>query len=155
MTSNDILRRLRYAFDYHESHLKAIYGRVDYPIEEETIAAWLKNDDDPAYRICPDRDLAAFLNGLIIEKRGAKEGPKPVPEDKLNNNIVFKKLRIALNLQSEEILEILEGQGVRISKHELSAFFRNPDHKHYRSCKDQVLRNFLTGIHKKYRPQQS
>jgi len=40
---------------------------------------------------------------------------------------------------------------LKISKHELSAFFRRPDHKHYRTCKDQILRNFLKGLQLKYR----
>jgi len=38
-----------------------------------------------------------------------------------------------------------------LSKHELSALFRRPDHKNYRECLDQVLRNFLDGMEKHYR----
>jgi uncharacterized protein YehS (DUF1456 family) len=41
---------------------------------------------------------------------------------------------------------------LRMSEHELSAFFRKPGHKHYRLCKDQILRNFLRGVQLKYRP---
>jgi uncharacterized protein YehS (DUF1456 family) len=61
------------------------------------------------------------------------------------------KLKIALNLKAEDVLEILELAEFRISKHELSAFFRKPGHKHYRECKDQILRNFLQGMQLKYR----
>jgi uncharacterized protein YehS (DUF1456 family) len=43
-------------------------------------------------------------------------------------------------------------RGFRLSKHELSAFFRNPTQPQYRECKDQVLRNFLMGLQMKYRP---
>ena len=53
---------------------------------------------------------------------------------------------------AEDILELLAKVDLRISKHELSAFFRKPGHKHYRECKDQVLRNFLNGLQLKYRP---
>jgi uncharacterized protein YehS (DUF1456 family) len=53
--------------------------------------------------------------------------------------------------RAEEILSILSLADLNISKHELSAFFRRPDHKHYRVCKDQILRNFLTGLQIKYR----
>ncbi|NOZ38536.1 MAG: DUF1456 family protein, partial [Gammaproteobacteria bacterium] len=60
--------------------------------------------------------------------------------------------KIALNLKDEDILEIMGLAGLSISKHELSAFFRRPDHKHYRECKDQILRNFLKGMRLKYRP---
>ena len=80
-----------------------------------------------------------------------KEGPAPVPEKNLTNNSIFMKLKIALNLQAEDILEIMDSQDFRISKHELSAFFRKPGHKHYRECKDQILRVFLKGLQQKYR----
>ena len=64
------------------------------------------------------------------------------------------KLKIALNLKAEDVLEIMELAGLSISKHELSAFFRKPDHKHYRQCKDQIMRNFLMGLQLKLRPKE-
>ena len=66
--------------------------------------------------------------------------------------MIFMKLKIALNLKAEDVLEVLALADLRISKHELSAFFRKPDNKHYRECKDQILRNFLKGLQLKYRP---
>jgi len=80
-----------------------------------------------------------------------KEGKQPSPEQRINNNIIFRKLKIALNLKAEDVLEILNLSDMDISKHELSAFFRKPGHKHYRNCMDQILRNFLNGIQLKYR----
>ncbi len=129
----------------------AIFGLAGYQVTREQISAWLKKDDDPAYQRCSDTQLAIFLNGLINYKRGKKEGPQPEPEQRLTNNIIFRKLRIALNLKAEDILEIMDLAGLHISKHELSAFFRKPGHKHYRECKDQILRNFLKGVQLKYR----
>ena len=152
MTNNDVLRRIRYAFDFNDSKMIALFGLADHPVTRAQISDWLKKDDDPAFQECSDTQLAIFLNGLINDKRGKKEGPQPEPEQHLTNNIIFKKLRIALNLKTEDILEILGLAGVRISEHELSAFFRRPDHKHYRECKDQILRNFLKGVQLKYRP---
>ena len=61
------------------------------------------------------------------------------------------KFKIALNLKAEDVLEIMDLAAFGISKHELSAFFRRPGHKHYRACKDQILRNFLKGVQLKYR----
>ena len=151
MTNNDILRRIRYIFDFNDSKMIAIFGLADHQVTREQISDWLKKDDDPAYKKCSDTQLAIFLNGLINDKRGKKEGPQPKPEKHLNNNIILKKLRIALNLKAEDILEIMDLTNLRISKHELSAFFRKPDHKHYRDCKDQLLRNFLKGMQLKYR----
>jgi uncharacterized protein YehS (DUF1456 family) len=130
-----------------------VFGLADYKVTREQISDWLKKDDDPAYQNCNDTQLAIFLNGLINEKRGKKEGPQAKPEKKLNNNIIFRKLKIALNLKNEDVLDILELADLRISKHELSAFFRREDHKHYRICKDQILRNFIKGMRLKYRPE--
>jgi len=129
----------------------AVFGLADHQVTREQISNWLKKDDDPAYQKCSDIQLAIFLNGLINDKRGKKEGPQPEPEQRLTNNIIFRKLKIALNLKAEDVLEIMDLANLRISKHELSAFFRKPGHKHYRDCKDQILRNFLKGVQLKYR----
>jgi len=151
VTNNDILRRIRYIFDFNDSKMIAVFGLADHQVTREQISGWLKKDDDPAYLKCSDTLLAIFLNGLINDKRGKKEGSQPEPEQRLTNNIIFRKLKIALNLKAEGILEIMDLANLRISKHELSAFFRKPDHKHYRDCKDQILRNFLKGVQLKYR----
>jgi len=114
------------------------------------ISDWLKKDEDPEIKQLYDVELAAFLNGLIIDKRGKKDGEQPKTEKRLNNNIVFRKLKIALNLKDDDILNILDLADMCISKHELSAFFRNPSQEQYRLCKDQILRNFLQGLQTKY-----
>jgi uncharacterized protein YehS (DUF1456 family) len=151
MTNNDILRRIRYTFDFNDSKMIAIFGLAEHQVTRGQISDWLKKDDDPAYQECSDTQLAIFLNGLINDNRGKKEGQQPEPEKRLTNNIIFRKLRIALDLKSEDILEIMKLADYRISKHELSAFFRKRDHKHYRDCKDQILRKFLKGVQLKYR----
>lgn len=151
MTNNDVLRRIRYTFNFDDSKMIAIFGLAGLEVTRAQISDWLKKEDDPDYSRCDDRQFATFLNGMIIDKRGKKDGPQPVPESQLNNNIIFRKLKIALNLQAEEVLQLVNQGDFRISKHELSAFFRKPAHKHYRECKDQVLRNFLKGVQIKYR----
>jgi len=151
MTNNDILRRIRYTFDFSDSKMIALFGLADLDVTREQVSDWLKKEDDPAFQNCTDKQLAIFLNGLIIDKRGKKDGPQPEPEKRLTNNIVFRKLRIALDLKTEDVMKIMELADLRISNHELSAFFRKPGHKHYRECKDQILRNFLKGIQLKYR----
>ncbi len=151
MTNNDILRRIRYIFDFNDSKMIAIFGLADHQVTRGQISDWLKKDDDPAYQKCGDTQLAIFLNGLINDKRGKKEGAQPESEKRLTNNIIFMKLKIALNLKAEDVLEIMNLANLSMSKHELSAFFRKPGHKHYRDCKDQILRNFLKGMQLKYR----
>jgi uncharacterized protein YehS (DUF1456 family) len=151
MTNNDILRRIRYTFNFDDDKMIAIFGQAGLKVTRAEISDWLKKDDDPDYKNCGDLQLATFLNGLIIEKRGKKDGPQPEPEKKLNNNIIFRKLKIALNLQADDVIALVNQADFRISKHELSAFFRKPGHKHYRECKDQVLRYFMKGMQLKYR----
>ena len=154
MTNNDILRRIRYTYDFNDSKMIDIFAQADIEVTREQISDWLKQDDDPDYNACTDAVFASFLNGLINEKRGKKDGPQPEPEKRLTNNIIFRKLKIALNLKDDDVLEIMELADFRISKHELSAFFRKAGHKHYRDCKDQILRRFLQGMQLKYRPEE-
>ena len=151
MTNNDILRRIRYTFDFNDAKMIAIFGLADHKVTREQISSWLKKEDDVAFHECSDTQLAIFLNGLINDRRGKKEGPQPNPEKNLTNNIILRKIKIALDLQADDILEILNLTNVNISKHELSAFFRKPGHKHYRDCLDQILRNFMNGVQLKYR----
>ena len=151
MTSNDVMRRIRFIFDLNDDKMIELFSHVGHTVTRAQISDWLKKDDDPAYVECADTELAMFLNGFIVEKRGRKDGPQPEPETELTNNIIFLKLKIALNLQAEGVLETLRRADFWLSKHELSAFFRKPGHKHFRECKDQVLRNFLNGLKDQYR----
>lgn len=151
MTNNDVLRRIRYAFDFDDSKMISIFGQADHVMTREQISNWLKKDEDPDFEVLSDLNLAIYLNGLINDRRGRKEGAQVQPEKRINNNIILRKLKIALDLQADDILRILAISGLEISSHELSAFFRKPDHKHFRKCKDQILRNFVDGIQQEYR----
>lgn len=152
MTNNDILRRIRYTFNLADRKMIAIFALADVGVTTEQVINWLKKDEDKDQVSLTDTMLAAFLNGFITEKRGKKDGPAPAIEKKLNNNLILTKLKIALNLKAEEIISLLDNVGFKLSKPELSAFSRKPDHKHYRECKDQVLRNFLMALQKQFRP---
>ena len=152
MNKNDILRRIRYIFDLSNSEMIAVFGQAGYEVSREQVSAWLKKDDDPACQKCTDTELAIFLNGLINHKRGKREESQPEPEQILDNNAILKKLKIAVNFKAEDVIRVLSLAGLQISKHELSAFFRKPRHKHYRECKNQMLRNFLKGLQLELRP---
>lgn len=152
MNNNDILRRTRYTFDLSDDQMIQIFALADHETTRAEVSNWLKKDDHPEQQQLYDKELAIFLNGFINLKRGKKEGPQPKPEKSLNNNIVLRKFKIALNLKDEDILHILDLANFRFGKSELSALFRKPDHQHFRKCKDQVLRNFIYGMQLKYRP---
>jgi uncharacterized protein YehS (DUF1456 family) len=151
MTTNDVLRRIRYTFDFDDATMIKMFALADLEVTRTQVSDWLKKEEDPDFQKCSDRELAIFLNGLIIDKRGKKDGPQAEPESRLSNNIIFRKLKIALNLQADEVQTLVNQGDFSISKHELSAFFRKPENRHYRECKDQVLRNFLKGVQLKYR----
>jgi uncharacterized protein YehS (DUF1456 family) len=152
LTNNDILRRIRYTFDLKDSAMIEIFSSADFNATEGQVASWLKKEEDDTFLKLNDTELAVFLNGFINFKRGKRDGLQPKPEEHLNNNMVFQKLRIALNLKAVDILDILQLADFQLSKHELSAFFRKPDKKNYRECEDQILRNFLLGIQCQLRP---
>ncbi|CAM4228058.1 YehS family protein [Vibrio neonatus] len=152
MTNNDILRRIRYTFDLKDADMINVFAAADLEVTRSQVSNWLKREEDEQFCKIIDKELAIFLNGFINIKRGKREGEQPKPESRLTNNMIFMKLRIALNMKAEDILDTLKVADLNVSKHELSAFFRKPDNKHYRECKDQILRNFLTGVQLQLRP---
>ena len=145
MTNNDILRRMRYALNMNNAgiiHVLALGGRA---MTEGDLDLLLKKDEDPGFVDCPDLLLEAFLDGLIIARRGPRPGG-PEPAEVLNNNLILRKIRIALELKDTDIVRILKAGGMEISKSELSALFRKPGHRNFKPCRDQLLRRFLTGL---------
>lgn len=146
------MRRIRYTFDFNDNDMIEVFSAADLTVSREQVINWLKKEEDDSFCKIIDKELAQFLNGLINQKRGKREGAQPEPESRLTNNMIFMKLRIAMNMKAEDILDTLKLVDFRLSKHELSAFFRKPDNKHYRECQDQILRNFLMGLQLQLRP---
>ncbi len=64
----------------------------------------------------------------------------------MDNNDILKKLRVALSLKNDDIIEILSLVDFQITKGALGDMFRNPDQPGYVEAQDQVLRNFLNGL---------
>lgn len=64
----------------------------------------------------------------------------------LTNNDILKKIRVALELKDEDVVKILKLANFEITKSELNALYRKPDHPNYKECGDQLLRNFLNGL---------
>lgn len=152
MTNNDVLRRVRYIFDFSDDTMIKLFALADQTVSRAEVSDWLKKEEDEGFQELTDTQLAIFLNGFIVDKRGPKDGPAAEPEERINNNIIFRKLKIALDLKAEDILALLESVETKISKHELSAFFRKVGHKHYRACNNQMLRQFLKAVQLRERP---
>jgi len=149
MINNDVLRSIRYMLDLSDIKVVEITRLADpaFPIEKADVQAFLRREDDPDYGECDSSVLAHFLDGLILYYRGRDESlpPRPV-EKRITNNVVLKKLRVAFELKDVDMHQAFEAAGFPISKPELSALFRQPGHKNYRVCGDQLLRNFLKGL---------
>lgn len=147
MTNNDVLRRLRYALNLPDPLTVKIFqlgGREATPAD---LVVWMSKEEEPGYAACRDEVLAAFLDGFIAFRRGPRpaDAPAPVPE-RLTNNLILKKLRIALAYQEADMLAALAAGGMTVSSNELSALFRKPGQKNFKPCGDQIVRAFLTGL---------
>ena len=147
-----MLRRIRYAFDLRDTKLVSIFANGGLTVELEQVKRWLKKDDDEQMLAIADVELASFLNGYIIEKRGPRDGEQVKAETTLTKNLILMKLKIALSLQTDDIVNMLKQTGFTVSQSELTAFFRKPTHKNYRHCKAQFLRNFIQAIQDQHRP---
>ncbi len=149
MINNDVLRSIRYLLDLSDGKVVEIAKLADAALEldKSEVQAYLKKDDDPGYAECSNRMLAHFLDGLIIHYRGRNPDlpPRPV-EQRITNNVVLKKLRVAFELKDVDMHQAFADVGFPLSKSELSALFRQPEHKNFRLCGDQLLRNFLKGL---------
>ncbi|WP_318505752.1 DUF1456 family protein [Bacillus sp. T3] len=161
MENNDILIRLRYALDIKNTDMVEIFklGGVDLT-KEEVLKVLTKSNDEEENEDNNSKlnniKLESFLNGFITFKRG-KQDPKPGQPERPPlshesiNNILLKKLKIALSLTSEDMIDLLKLAGVTITKGELSAILRKEGHKNYKECGDKYARNFLKGLTIKYR----
>lgn len=149
MINNDILRAIRYMLDLSDARVVELVELADpgFTLDKELAQAYLKKDGEDGYVECPNPVLARFLDGLIIHRRGRDESAPPRPlEKRVTNNVVLKKLRVAFELKDVDMHQILESTGFPVSKPELSALFRQPEHKNFKLCGDQLLRNFMKGL---------
>ncbi|MEC7942051.1 MAG: DUF1456 family protein [Pseudomonadota bacterium] len=152
MTNNEILRRIQHALNLKNAQIIKAIEQADVTVTHDQMINWLKADNDKSCSKMKDKELAVFLNGLINLKRGKKEGAQPKPEITLTNNMIFMKLRIALNMKAEDVLDVLEVVGISLSKYEIGAYFRKPENKNYKVCEDQLLCDFLNGVQFTNRP---
>lgn len=162
MDNNDILIRLRYALDIKDSDMIKIFELGGITVSKEELLKILANsysEDSQNIINCDYHMLESFFNGFIIFKRGENKGAddqvvKPqfhIKDSKNVNNVMLKKIKIALALSSDDMLSIFELTDMKISKGELSAVFRKEGHRNYKECGDRYARNFLKGLSLKYR----
>ncbi len=163
MDNNDILIRLRYALEIKNKEMAEIFklGGVEVSVPEviQILTKFDEEEDNEDQIKCTHSMLDSFLNGLIIFKRGKqepKQGQANTPESSIKisehvNNLLLKKVKIAMALTTEDMLDIFDNAGLTVTKGELGALLRKAGHKNYMECGDKFARNFLKGLAIKYR----
>jgi uncharacterized protein YehS (DUF1456 family) len=162
MLNNDIMIRLRYALDIKDTDMVEIFNLGGVNVTKDDVRMMLQKIDEDEYgdEEVPDdyirinnAMMEQFLNGMVTFKRGKRPGENAAPPltGETVNNQLLKKVKIALSLTSEDMLEIFDLAGVRVSKGELGAILRKEGHKNYRECGDKFARNFLKGLALKFR----
>ncbi len=153
--NNYCLRRLRYAMNLDNQALIKLFANIGYKLELNELKPFLLKEEESGYLELADYLLVIFLDALILSKRGARDGAETLQQSelvsqskrvKVNNNLILNKIKIAFSLTTDDIIDILALADFRLSKSELSALFRNPTHRNYRECGNQLIRNFLTGL---------
>ena len=149
MINNDVLRSIRYMLDLSDHKVVEIAHLADpeLPLDKDDVRACLLREEEPGHQACSDATLAHVLDGLIVHLRGRDESVPPRPvEKRIRNNVVLKKLRVAFQLKDDDMHQVFAAAGFPLARPELSALFRQPGHKNYRACGDQLLRAFLKGL---------
>lgn len=132
-----------------------LFANIGYKLELNELKPFLLKEEESGYLELADYLLVIFLDALILSKRGARDGAETLQQSelvsqskrvKVNNNLILNKIKIAFSLTTDDIIDILALADFRLSKSELSALFRNPTHRNYRECGNQLIRNFLTGL---------
>ncbi len=146
MTNNDILRRLRYTLNLNDEGMAHLFALGGQAATNEEVDLWTRPDGDPDHEPMTDYALATFLNGLIVARRGPREGPALVAERELDNNLILRKVRVAFSLKTDDLVALAARMDKTVGAHEVNAFFRRPDQRQYRPLNDQYLRYFLSGL---------
>lgn len=141
MKNNKIIIQLVTVAKLSVADISKIYKSQKFEIKEESITKLLEEKES-----CSFEKLGVFLDGFIEFKRGKSTNPNNDEVIELNNNLIFKKIRVALELKEIETLEAFKKGGKPVSKGQLSYFLRKQGHKNFRKLYDEELSSFLTGL---------
>lgn len=149
--TNEILYRIQKALNLTMEEMLKAYELENYKMDASHLKSLLKRRQDDGFKVASYEELGLFLDGFVTLKRGPS--PKKTNDDEavdLTNNLILKKLRIALNLKESEIEIIFGLADVELSKQQLASLFRKEDHKNFKVCSDELLMAFLYGLDEFY-----
>ncbi len=151
MQINDILFKLKKALSLSQEDIIKAYALADYEMTKERLESILKRRQDRGYQEATYEELGVFLDGLVLLKRGSSD--KVANENEpiaLTNNLILKKVRVAMELKEPELLILFALAEVELSKRQIGALFRKEGTKNFKACSDEVLMAFLEGLDEFY-----
>jgi len=151
LNTNNILYKIQKALNLNSNEILKAYELEAYKMESTHLDSLLKRRQDKDFKLCSYEELGVFLDGLVTLKRG----PSPKKSDtneavELTNNLILKKLRIALELKEAETEIIFSLGEAELSKQQLASLFRKEGHKNFKECSDELLMAFLDGLDEFY-----
>ena len=148
--TNEIIYRIHKALHLSLDEIIEAYTLEEYKMETSHLEALLKRRQDDGFMLCSYEELGVFLDGLVTLKRGPSPKKKSEEAVELTNNLILKKLRIALELKESETEIIFGLADVELSKQQLASLFRKEGHKNFKACSDELLMAFLEGLDEFY-----
>jgi len=151
ISTNEILYRIQKALNLTMEEMLEAYKLEAYEMDEKHLSSLLLRRQDKDFKLCTYEELGLFLDGLVTLKRGPS--PKKATDKEtveLTNNLILKKLRIALELKEAETEIIFGLADVELSKQQMASLFRKEGHKNFKVCSDELLMAFLEGLDEFY-----
>ena len=133
------------------SELIEAYSLVDYSMKNERLENILKRRQDQGYEEANYEELGIFLDGLVLLKRGASDRVSTIEEAvALSNNLIMKKLRVALELKEAELVIVFALAEITLTKRQIGALFRKEGTKNFKYASDELLMAFIEGLDEFY-----
>jgi len=151
MQINDILFKLKTALSIDNESLIKAYALAEYEMKEERLNSILKRRQDKGYEDATYEELGVFLDGLVLLKRGPSD--KVANDDEvvaLTNNLILKKVRVAMELKEPELVILFALAEVSLTKRQIGSLFRKEGGKNFKECSDELLIKFLEGLDEFY-----
>ena len=150
MKNSQIIQAIKEALNLNRAQILHIYELEEFPMSKERLDAILKNSSKKGSVNATYEELGVFLDGLIKYKRGLPKESSTPQDVVLDNNLILKKLRAALNLKEYELALIFELADYNISRSAIKDMFRSSNHPKLKECSNKTLQAFLEGLNEFY-----
>jgi len=151
MQTNDILFKIKTALSLENAQIIEAYKLTDFSMSEARLVSIMKRRQDKGFEEATFEELGVFLDGLVLLKRGPSD--KIANEDEvveLTNNLILKKIRVAMELKEPELVILFALAGITLTKRQIGSLFRKEGTKNFKACPDALLNAFLEGLDEFY-----